>query len=153
MGALRATSGFPSDTPDEVIEQFPKEQEESGARTLQELRARISNREADAYLRGVDAATDRESRSAYNTRSIVLLLVVLAVVSMPIIAMMQGLEPEHSVATSLQSRALRAPSSVTGWGRSAARNFAVRLLPPRPPCRPSGRDPRGAYLPGRPVAR
>jgi hypothetical protein len=25
MGALRATSGFPSDTPDEVIEQFRKE--------------------------------------------------------------------------------------------------------------------------------
>jgi hypothetical protein len=93
-GALASASDYSPGTTKEQMEQDRKLEDERRARTLEELRAWVSNREADAYLRGADAATDRESRSAYNTRSIVLLLVVLAVVSMPLLAMVQGLEPE-----------------------------------------------------------
>jgi hypothetical protein len=50
------------------------------------LRQWAETREADAYLRGVDATIDAEGRSRYNARSLALLAVVIALVAMPIIA-------------------------------------------------------------------
>jgi hypothetical protein len=62
-------------------------------RVLQAVKKSLLDREIDAYLKGFDNATDRDAKRAYNTRSIVLLLVVLAVVLMPIIAIVANLRP------------------------------------------------------------
>jgi hypothetical protein len=43
---------------------------------LQAFKESLFDREIDAYLKGVDSATDRAANRAYNIRSIVLLLVV-----------------------------------------------------------------------------
>ena len=48
----------------------------------------------DAFVRGVEMATDRDANRASRARSPVLLLVVLAVVRMPIVAILKGLDPE-----------------------------------------------------------
>jgi lipopolysaccharide export LptBFGC system permease protein LptF len=61
---------------------------------FQSFRDEVLNREIDAYLKGADAVTNQAARTAYNTRSLVLLLVVLAVVVMPLIAMANGLNPQ-----------------------------------------------------------
>jgi hypothetical protein len=49
---------------------------------------------AMSFCSVVIGAIDREAKRAYNTRSIVLLLVVLAVVLMPIVAIIAGLSPQ-----------------------------------------------------------
>jgi hypothetical protein len=54
----------------------------------------VTERLQSAYQKGVAVATDAEARRAYAARSMVLLLVVLALVLMPILAMWIGLEPE-----------------------------------------------------------
>ena len=82
-----------AESPDE---QRRRDQEDRRRRedALQAFKAALLEREVDAYVKGVEAAGDLESRRAYNTRSIVLLLVVLAVVLMPIIAIVVGLNPQ-----------------------------------------------------------
>jgi uncharacterized membrane protein len=60
---------------------------------LQAFKAALLEREIAAYLRGADAALDQDAKRSYNTRSIVLLLVVLAVVLMPIIAIFVHVPP------------------------------------------------------------
>jgi len=54
----------------------------------------LLDREAEAYLKGADTVVDQEARRAYNTRSIVLLLVILAVVLMPVVAIIMNLSPQ-----------------------------------------------------------
>jgi hypothetical protein len=61
---------------------------------LQTFKRTLLDREVDAYLKGADTAIDREAKRAYNIRSIVLLLVVLAVVLMPVVAIIAGLSPQ-----------------------------------------------------------
>jgi hypothetical protein len=73
-----------------LIEPFARHQKNA----YKELRNRITNRTADAYIRGINDATDRNAIRSYRARSIVLLLVVLSVVAMPIIAMVININPE-----------------------------------------------------------
>src|ERR671910_3553506 len=73
-----------------LIEPFARHQKNA----YKELRNRITNRTADAYIRGINDATDRNAIRSYRARSIVLLLVVLSVVAMPIIAMVSNINPE-----------------------------------------------------------
>jgi hypothetical protein len=61
---------------------------------LQTFKRTLLDREVDAYLKGADTAIDREAKRAYNIRSIVLLLVVLAVVLMPVVAIIAGLSTQ-----------------------------------------------------------
>ena len=75
---------------EKIIENDQRRREEA----LQKFKNALLEREADAYLKGADSAIDREAKRAYNTRSIVLLLVVLAVVLMPIVAIIAGLSPQ-----------------------------------------------------------
>jgi hypothetical protein len=63
-------------------------------RTLAEFQAALTQSQVNAYVRGVEAATDRDAQRSYNARSIVLLLVVLAIVCMPIVGILKGLSPE-----------------------------------------------------------
>jgi hypothetical protein len=67
---------------------------EGRKRPSKSSKTRCSNGRADAYPEGADSAMDREAKRAYNTRSTVLLLVVLAVVLMPIVAIIAGLSPQ-----------------------------------------------------------
>jgi hypothetical protein len=78
---------------DEEWARFSEEERRRREKALQSFKAVVLNREIDAYLKGVDSVTDRAAVRAYNTRSIVLLLVVLAVVAMPIIAILLKLAP------------------------------------------------------------
>lgn len=82
--------------PDDPAARRQRQQElaEQADRAFQGFRDEVLKREVDAYLKGADAATDKAARGAYNTRSLVLLLVVLAVVIMPLIAMASGLNPQ-----------------------------------------------------------
>lgn len=80
-------------TPAEAEKESQRLQEEADRR-LDEFRAAIKDRLRRTYDAGVnDGASDIE-RKSYSTRSTVLLLVVLAVVSMPIMAIIIGLDPE-----------------------------------------------------------
>lgn len=63
-------------------------------RALEELRQELVARETEAYRRGVASATDKDAVRASNARSVVLFLVVLAVVLMPVIAIIMGLDSE-----------------------------------------------------------
>jgi hypothetical protein len=79
-------------SPEEIertIENYQRRRKEA----LQRFKNALLEREADAYLKGADSAIDREAKRAY-TRSTVLLLVVLAVVQMPIVAIIAGLSPQ-----------------------------------------------------------
>ena len=86
--------GWGPDASKEDIDKWMEEERQNRDKALQAFKASLLEREIDAYLKGVDNATDRESNRAYNTRSIVLLLVVLAVVLMPIVAITTGLDPQ-----------------------------------------------------------
>jgi hypothetical protein len=55
----------------------------------------VHDRQVDAYLKGRDDATDQQAQRAYFMRSAVLLLVVLAVVSLPIIAIGLHIDPQE----------------------------------------------------------
>jgi hypothetical protein len=74
--------------------QWQEEIRQRKEQALHSFKASLLDRETDAYLKGADTAVDRESKRAYNTRNIVLLLVVLAVVLMPIVAIIAGLSPQ-----------------------------------------------------------
>jgi hypothetical protein len=78
----------------EQREEADKEADQERARRVEEFRKTLEERDAEIYLKGIQSATDLQSRRAYNTRSIVLLLVVLAVVMMPVIAIVVGLDPQ-----------------------------------------------------------
>jgi hypothetical protein len=54
----------------------------------------ITERAVDAYRYGADEAIDKDRLRSYRARTVVLLLVVLAVVAMPLVAMFIGLEPQ-----------------------------------------------------------
>jgi hypothetical protein len=83
-------------TPEELAEREQKKREEQARREAaeEELREEITERLQSAYEKGVAAATDRDAQRAYQARSLVLLLVVLAVVTMPILAILIELDPE-----------------------------------------------------------
>jgi hypothetical protein len=70
-----------------------EERKRDEASVLQSFKSQLFEREVDAYLKGIDRATDRAAARAYQTRSIVLFLVVLAVVAMPLIAILLHLPP------------------------------------------------------------
>jgi hypothetical protein len=93
--AVRAGHASPSGgATQEQIDQWEREDRERRDQAMQEFRDAILERGIEAYDKGIDAATDRDARRAYNTRSIVLLLVVLAIVSMPIIGILAHLNPQ-----------------------------------------------------------
>jgi hypothetical protein len=69
------------------------EAEQDAAKSQRELEYQISARLLGAYSKGQVAATDKQAARAYWWRGFVLLLVVLAVVAMPIIAIVTNLEP------------------------------------------------------------
>lgn len=79
---------------DEEIAEMRAEQQAERERAFQAFKRSLLDREIDAYLKGVDNTTDRDAQRAYLARSFVLLLVVLAVVSMPIIAILAHLSPQ-----------------------------------------------------------
>lgn len=81
-------------TSPEEIEKIVENDQRRREEALREFKNALLEREADAYLKGADSAIDREAKRAYNARSIVLLLVVLAVVLMPIVAIIAGLSPQ-----------------------------------------------------------
>lgn len=60
----------------------------------EEFRQTLVDREVDAYVQGAESATDRDAQRAYAARSMVLALVVLAVVAMPVFAIIKGLDPD-----------------------------------------------------------
>jgi hypothetical protein len=90
--ANRGYGGYPGATPEARARQrFEWEQQQN--QNMKSLQSEISRRLDNAYRRGVASATDEQARSAYVWRGFVLLLVVLAVVSMPILAILIDLEP------------------------------------------------------------
>ena len=58
------------------------------------FRSALDEKLVAAFHQGVDQAVDRAELNAWNARSVALYLLVLAVVMMPPIAMIIGLEPE-----------------------------------------------------------
>jgi hypothetical protein len=96
--ARKALDFIPPEIPRDASEEERRAAYEAADQRMADFRKEfgksILRRQVDAYLKGLDAATDREATRAVNTRSIVLLLVVLAVVSMPILAMVKGLSPQ-----------------------------------------------------------
>jgi hypothetical protein len=74
-----------------------KRKEEVEARrkeALDKFTAAVNERLAKAYEAGENTAVEQADRSNYNARSITLYLVVLAVVAMPVIAMIIKLNPQ-----------------------------------------------------------
>lgn len=63
-------------------------------RKLAEFEQALEARDIQQFQEGGRLAFSEASRRAYQARSIVLLLVVLAVVAMPVIAILIGLSPE-----------------------------------------------------------
>jgi hypothetical protein len=86
--------GWPGGTTPEEIEEIKRKERERQDTAMQAFRDALLERGVEAYSKGVEAATDRDARRAYNTRSIVLLLVVLAIVLMPIIGIIGHLNPQ-----------------------------------------------------------
>jgi hypothetical protein len=95
--SIRETVGPPHGDPgatSEQVAQWEADERERSEQAVAAFRKAVLQREIDAYIRGVDNTIDQEAKRAYNTRSIVLLLVVLAVVSMPVVAIFLNLSPE-----------------------------------------------------------
>lgn len=81
----------PGDSPEKRAEtRFNAEQKV--AQNQLEFEALVAQRILDAYTRGQDVAIDSEVRNSYRWRGVVLLLIVAAIVAMPIIAILSGLE-------------------------------------------------------------
>jgi hypothetical protein len=85
---------FPRDAPQDVIDEWIRQDRRRRDEALQTFKLALLEREVDAYLKGVETTTDRANKRAVNMRSIVLLLVVLAVVAMPLYAIWRGLSPQ-----------------------------------------------------------
>lgn len=97
----RAGPGLPSNaTPDEIRAAEQKERlaqaKEEGLRqeALSTFKSALDERITNAYRAGGLAAVDRADRNSWNARSITLYLVVLAVVTMPAVAMVIKLNPQ-----------------------------------------------------------
>jgi hypothetical protein len=73
----------------QLDERVKRRQEE-----LNQLRAELDRQLVEAYRAGAEGAVERADRNAWNARSVTLYLVVLAVVAMPAIAMLTGLDPQ-----------------------------------------------------------
>ena len=81
----------PGETPEKRAEtRFNAEQKV--AQNQLEFEALVAQRILDAYTRGQDVAIDSEVRNSYRWRGVVLVLIVAAIVTMPIIAILSGLE-------------------------------------------------------------
>jgi hypothetical protein len=81
----------PGETPEKRAEtRFNAEQKV--AQNQREFEALVAQRILDAYTRGKDVAIDSEVRNSYRWRGVVLVLIVAAIVAMPIIAILSGLE-------------------------------------------------------------
>jgi hypothetical protein len=79
---------------EEDRKRYDEEERVRSSKAREKLREELTTRVVDAYLQGENDTATREAQSAYNTRSLVLLLVVLAVVLMPLIAMAVRLDPQ-----------------------------------------------------------
>ena len=76
------------------LERLDKEELEARNRAAEKLREELARRLASAYEIGAARAIDQEAKRAYNVRSAVLLGVVLAVVIMPIVAIIADIDPQ-----------------------------------------------------------
>ncbi len=85
----------------------------------------------DAYRAGEAQALDKQTRYAYFARTMALLLVVLAVVAMPIFAMMKNLAPE-SFGTYIAPVTGIAGTVVGYWFGTVDRDRGGHQSPPSP---------------------
>jgi hypothetical protein len=100
-GIRKVSAGPPFDASEEEKRKYREEEQQRREKeeverkeAIEKFAAAVNERLAKAYDAGANAAVERADRSNFNARSITLYLVVLAVVAMPVIAMIIKLNPQ-----------------------------------------------------------